>query len=192
MKEIKEFDALRTLMQMHQSQMSMIYGAVIAAFIGLFAIPLFAFNSSVSLCPQAFGLAERLICFIITLLLGLAAVYAAIRAAFLGALSWETLIRLGVKDKGKSLMEYYNEMKLEVQKKYPVFKKFRVTPVEHTTLKHSYKRQVRIFIILAMVLLFFLFSFVWWKFSHSLWCVFGSEFIYGLLIWLLLRFIPIM
>lgn len=202
---IKEYQALLTLMQTYQSQMSMVYAASIGLAIGLFIVPLFALGSSLNLSPahskrdlrrlnqtRIFGLKERLVCFAITLMLAVGAVYCTNKTIFLGALQWETLIRLDVTDTKKSLMEYHIQMKDQLRDKYPILKKYRITHEKEATLKRDYKLQLLGFNALAMVGVLILFSFIWWRYRHFLWYLLGSELTYGLSIWLVLRYIPIM
>ncbi len=194
MKEITELEALSVLRQTYQGNMSVLYAASIAIAIGLFIVPLFALNASInSSLTQAFGLKERLICFVITLVLAVGGVYCTNKTIFLGALHWETLSRLGVTDNGeKSMMKYHFEMKAEVRDKYPIFKNYKISEFKEAALKHSYKQQVLGLIALAMVALLILFSFIWWRWDHFFWYLLGSELIYGLSIWLSLRYIPVM
>jgi len=193
MKEITEQEALSVLMQTYQSNMSMLYAASIGIAIGLFVVPLFALNASINSSPlQIFGLKERLMCFVATLILAVGAVYCVNKTIFLGALQWETLTRVGVADKEKkSIMKYHSEMKAEVGDKYPIFKYYKISQFEEATLGRSYELQVLGLIALAMVALLILFSFIWWKWDHFFWYLLGSELIYGLSIWLSLRYIPV-
>lgn len=193
MKGIKENDALLTLMQMYQSRMSMLNSTCITLAVGAVVIPLFALTSSLNLSPEIFGLKERFICFIFTLGLALTGVYYVHKTIFIRALMWQTLIRLDVMDKGKSLLEYYDEMKVELRNKYPAFRKYNIiTHTKETTLEHSYNKQDRGFVAGSIVLTLILFSFIWWGTGHFFWYLLGSELIYGLLNWPLFRFVRIM
>jgi len=194
MKGIKEYEALLALMQMYQGQMSMLYSASIAIALGLLIVPLFALNASLNLSPaQTFGLKERLICFVVTFTLLLAAIYCANKTIYLGAILRQALIRLEVTDKGKSLMRYNTEVKEELRDKYPIFKKYKMAAqFKEVELKRSYKLQVFESIAGAIVVALILFSFIWWRWDHFFWYLLESELIYGLSIWLLFRFLPIM
>ena len=190
---IKEYEALLALMQICQSQMSMVYAASIAVAIGLFIVPLFALSSSLSLSStQTFGLKERLICFAITLILAVVAVYSANKTIYLGALLRQAFIRLQVIDKGKSLMEYTVEMKEELLNKYPIFKKYKMAAqFKEADLKRSYKLQVFESIAGAMLIALILFSFIWWGQNYFLLKLLISEGIFLISTLILFRFIPI-
>jgi hypothetical protein len=177
----------------------MLYATSIAIAIGLVIVPLFALGSSLNpSLAQSFGLRERLVCFVITLTLLDAAFYCTNKTVFLGALQWQTLVRLKTTDEGKplTLMKYHVEMKKEIRDKYPIFKWYKIykigTECDEATLKSSYKLQVLAFIVIVMVVALILFSLIWWRWDHFFWYLLGSELVFGLSIWLLLRYIPIM
>lgn len=197
MEGMTEYDALRALMQTYQSNMSMLYATSISVAIGLFVVPFFAFNFALNSSPaQIFGLKERLICFVLTLILLNAAFYCTNKTVFLGALQWQVLVRLKTTDEGKPVMKYHVEMKKELRDKYPIFKWYKIyktgTEFDEVTLKSSYKLQVLAFIVIVMVVGLILFSLIWWRWDHFFWYLLGSELVFGFSIWLSLRYIPIM
>lgn len=192
MRGIKEHEALLVLMQICQSGMSMMFAASIGLAIGLFIVPFFALSSSLNLCPEIFGLKERLVCFAITLMSLVGAAYCTNKTIYFGALLRRIFIRLEVIDKGKSLIEYTVELKEELLNKNPIFKKYKMAAqFKETELKRSYELQVFECNAGAMLVALILFSFIWWGTGHFFWYLLGSELIYGLSIWLLFRYIPI-
>lgn len=193
MKRIDEYQALMALMQTYQSKMSMVNSATISILIGLFIVPLFAFSVNVgAISAENFGFPEKLICFILTTGLAIAGIYYVRKTIFLGALLWETMIHLKIGDNEKSLLEYHVGMKTDLRDKYAPFKKYKLLAHQHSesSLRSSYRRQVRTATAGSYVVTLILFSLIWWvrPYAYVFLYVLASELIYILLNRLFSRF----
>jgi len=190
-REISESEGLANLMQIYQDQLSMWITASIAMGIGLLVIPLLSLTTSLD--PRLkymfdsgqkllwFTVTPRLLCCFLTFSLAVSAVYCVNKAIYLGAMLRQTLIRLRIIDKGKSLMQYNTEIKKELRRKYPVFGRYKMAAqFEEKKLKRSYSIQVWGSVFCAIGVAFILFLLVWWGADHFLrnWLI--TEAAYGL------------
>ncbi len=210
--EIGEKDSLLALLQVYGAELSMWMSICMAVGLGLLAIPLVVFAGSqgpnwkeVYDSARFFQLiTPRQLYFFLTSMLVLCASYLALKTFSLGALSTEAKLRLRVREKKTTLMDYHVTIKKDLRTYYPIFKKMKLGDVANReVLKRTYKRQFWILSLIGpLVLSLILFSLIWWKAGYLMFWfpekgnyfyvnILLSEIIFLVERWVTLRFIPV-
>ncbi len=152
--KISEKEALVTLIQIYLSHTAKWYSALIAIVLGLLIIPLFVLNASLSFNPK-FGIPERVIFSVFTLLFLDAAFYCVNKVLYSLALLSKIYNRLEVSNTGGTLGEYLRNLKSNLHKKIKIFKFY----------KYGIYGEIIGSIVGFCIIGLFLFSFVWWGYS---------------------------